>query len=517
MRSATRTRTLLAGALAATLLLGACGGGDDQAEVQVESDPSGAVTDTEGVQGATIQIVASGSLRDPEVGMSTSTGSGSGFFIDDTGLAVTNNHVVTGAGSLEVFIGGEDQGYNASVVGVSECNDLALIRVDVDDPVPFLAWHEGDINPGLDVYAAGFPLGDPEFTLTRGIVSKARADGDITGTSSIDSTIEHDANIQPGNSGGPLVTPGGRVVGVNYAGGAMATTTAQFFAISAELATDVVDELKDGDVESIGINGWAVDDGDGLAGIWVAGVAAGSPASRAGLLPGDIITTLNGVPMGTDGTFKDYCDVLRTAGDRAMSVEVLRFDTEEVLRGEINGDRELSAAYSFARELDEETNLDEGSAYTSFVTVTDDTGSITVDVPSTWTDRDTTPAIADDGSEIPYIAASPDLAEFETTYSVPGLVFVAGQSTVSPSEGLAEFAPAAGECTDGGIFDYSDSRFTGQYQVWENCGSSAAVYLVLVSQAADVPGYVFVTVVQAVTAADLEVIDQVFATFNFLG
>ena len=71
------------------------------------------------------------------------------------------------------------------------------------------------------MYAAGYPLGDPEFTLTRGIVAKAEAGGDLTGTSSIDHTIEHDANIQPGNSGGPLVDADGKVVAVNYAGGAI--------------------------------------------------------------------------------------------------------------------------------------------------------------------------------------------------------------------------------------------------------------------------------------------------------
>src|SRR5690606_23214509 len=135
------------------------------------------------------------------------------------GLAVTNNHVVAGAATLEVYIGGEgSQSYNATILGVSECNDLALIDIREDAPLPYLDWYLEEIVPGIDVYAAGFPLGDPEFTLTRGIVSKAKADGDITGAASIDHTIEHDANLQPGNSGGPLVSTDGKVVGVNYAG-----------------------------------------------------------------------------------------------------------------------------------------------------------------------------------------------------------------------------------------------------------------------------------------------------------
>src|SRR6185503_12233375 len=132
---------------------------------------------------------------------------------------------------------------------------------------PHLDWYDGDINAGLDVYAAGYPLGDPEFTLTKGIIAKAKAGGDLTGTSSIDHTVEHDANIQPGNSGGPLVDSDGKVVAINYAGGAQVTTTEQFYAIASDLAQPVVDELRQGDVESLGINGWAVhDDNVGISG-----------------------------------------------------------------------------------------------------------------------------------------------------------------------------------------------------------------------------------------------------------
>jgi len=222
----------------------------------------------------------------PEVGLSSSAGSGSGFIISSDGLAVTNNHVVTGAATLEVFIGGDTtKGYNAKVVGVSECNDLAVIDIDAPGDLPRFDWYDGAVKAGLDVYAAGFPLGDPEFTLTKGIVAKAKAGGDLTGTSSIDHTIEHDANIQPGNSGGPLVNDEGQVVAVNYAGGAEATTTAQFYGIASDLAQPVVERLRDGSYESLGINGWAVyDEAAGISGIWVAGVAPGVVVLMAGLL-----------------------------------------------------------------------------------------------------------------------------------------------------------------------------------------------------------------------------------------
>ena len=115
---------------------------------------------------------------------------------------MTNNHVVTGAALLQVYVGGEtDRVYSARVLGVSECSDLAVIYIE-GDGFPFLQWYEDEIDVGLDVYAAGFPLGDPEYTLTKGIISKARTSGE-TDWASVDAVVEHDATINPGNSGGP--------------------------------------------------------------------------------------------------------------------------------------------------------------------------------------------------------------------------------------------------------------------------------------------------------------------------
>jgi hypothetical protein len=102
------------------------------------------------------------------------------------------------------------------VLGVSECSDLAVIDIE-GEGYPYFEWHDGAINTGIDVYAAGFTFSDPEFTLTRGIVSKAEANGE-TPWASVDAVLEHDATINPGNSGGPLVGNNSKVVGVNYAG-----------------------------------------------------------------------------------------------------------------------------------------------------------------------------------------------------------------------------------------------------------------------------------------------------------
>lgn len=220
------------------------------------TEPAGPqpVGNVQDVKSAVVQIVAEGSFIDPQVGqMLNVAGSGSGFIIDPSGIAVTNNHVVTGAALLRVYVGGESEPRNARVLGVSECSDLAVIDID-GEGYPYLEWYEGNANVGLDIYAAGFPLGDPEFTLTRGIISKARAGGE-SNWASVDNVLEHDATINPGNSGGALVTGEGRVVGVNYAG---RSDTNQYFAISQAEARPVIEEMRAGkDVTSIGINGTA--------------------------------------------------------------------------------------------------------------------------------------------------------------------------------------------------------------------------------------------------------------------
>jgi S1-C subfamily serine protease len=304
-----------------------------------------AVSKLEDVQQATIQIEYLGAYRDPAIGSVSGSGYGSGFIIDPSGIAITNNHVVAGAASLKVHVGGDmDQTYNAKILGVSECSDLAVIQIEGEN-FPYLKWYEDDITVGTDVYAAGFPLGEGEYTLTRGVVSKASAPGE-TAWASVDAVIGHDATINPGNSGGPLVTKDGQVVGINYSS---RPEYNQYFAISAEKAISLAEKLGAGeDVNSIGVNGQAVVSKDGtISGVWVSSVVSGSPADKAGLQGGDVITNMEGVQLAKDGTLAEYCDILRShSATDALSVNVLRFDTQEGLQGQINGEP-LSQAFSF--------------------------------------------------------------------------------------------------------------------------------------------------------------------------
>lgn len=463
----------------------------------------------EGVADSTVQIVSQGTFVDPEFGAYEAAGSGSGFVIDSNGLAVTNNHVVAGAGLIQVYVPGEDKPRNAKVLGVSECSDLAVIDIE-GDSLPALKWYDGEVSPGLQVYAAGFPLGDPEYTLTSGIVSKANAEGE-TGWASVDHVIEHDASIQKGNSGGPLVTADGEVVGINYATWTLSNTD-QFTAIESGDARPIIDQLAKGnDVDSLGINGKTVTNEDGtLTGIWVSAVASGSPADEIGIQPGDIIDRFEGVSVGADGTMNDYCDVMRThePGD-VLSVEVVRQSTGELLEGQFNGDY-LMTTFSFADEFQDESA--DGAEYTDYTLVTDDSGMLSVSVPTDWFDVDGAP-IDLGGVSSPSIIASTSVDGFQNNWDVPGVQFIASEALIGyTADELLDLA-ASDECVSEGRVDYDDGVFTGRYESYADCGGTGAKTIVVA--AFDEDGtYGVLVAVQVVTDADLVALDEILNTFD---
>lgn len=315
----------------------------EQPTQEQPSQPTGGGIDA--VREATIQIEAQGTFVDPEFGLLVnSAGRGTGFIIDPSGIAVTNNHVVAGAALLKVWLNGESTPRNARVLGLSECSDLAVIDIDGDN-FPSLGWYDGTAKTGLEVYAAGYPLGEPQFNLTKGIISKENADGE-TSWASVDHVLGHDATINPGNSGGPLVDANGAVVGINYSTLASAN---QYFAIGSDIARPIIDKMRDGnDVDSIGVNGSAVVSEDGsISGVWVSSVKSGTPADKSGIQAGDIIYQLEGLVLATDGTMKDYCDVIRSHGPSdTLTMSVIRYGTGELLEGQLNG-RELAVSGNF--------------------------------------------------------------------------------------------------------------------------------------------------------------------------
>ena len=519
------------------LVASACGGdagGSESGDTSTASEsaptptsPAGVVSSKEDARAAVVRIVSQGSFRDPEVGFQSGVGSGSGFIVSSEGLVVTNQHVVEGAGSVEVFIDGEDRPLNARILGVSECNDLAVLDLE-GDGYPYFEWFEGTVDAGIDVWAAGFPMGDPEYSISRGSVVKAEADGE-TEWASFDFSIEHDATTEPGNSGGPVITEDGRVVGVHYAGGDLyGNGVIRRFAIPAELAIDVVEVLSQGqDQDSIGINGTAVAS-ENLAGIWVSGVRAGSPASDLGIEAGDVVLSLGGRDVVSQddldrygfATKSGYCDVLRTQGtDRAIEITVLRFDTGEVLSGELNNpERPLEVKASIADSI---TGGSDGGASYEYELIEDDSGSLQVEVPVQWTSRDSS-LWNFFGGDYPRIDVSTDIQSYLTTWGTSGV-------TVIAAPGLDEnnfastldyfttdfYANSDCEYVTSQEYDNGDAEtpVIGMYDVYENCGGDGGARFVVgvfYDQFYDV---LIVVAAQAVTDADLEVIDRALATF----
>jgi len=439
----------------------------------------------EKLQSAVIQIQAQGTFVEPgTLEASETAGRGSGFLIDPSGIAVTNNHVVVGAGTLKVWLGGDTgEQFNAKVLGASECLDLAVIQLD-KGTYPFLGWYEGDIKPALDVYSAGFPLGDPNFTLTKGIVSKADVPQEDS-WASLDHVIEHDARIRGGNSGGPLVAPDGHVVGVNYAG---IDELDYNYAIHRDQVLPYLEQLKKGErVLSLGVNAQAMAPGDdgSASGIWVSSVEAGGPADAAGVQPGDVIVDLAGITMGENGTLEDYCQVLQTQGvDAAIDVTIYRPGSDELWTGQVNGDELELAAENVTGSGG---GGGDGGTVGSFIVVSDDSGIITVRVPDTWSELSSDPFADDGGANWYSLSASPDYAGYSSDISVPGVTVSASNETnLSAEEALAQLSASADSvCTPLDVaVPYDDGFYVGVASYWTDCGGTSTDYLVLAAQAA---------------------------------
>jgi len=281
------------------------------------------------------------------------TGQGSGFFISADGYAVTNNHVVDKAETVEIATD-DGKTYSAKVIGTDPRTDVALIKVDGHNDFPHVRFAEKAPRIGDWVLAVGNPFG-LGGTVTAGIVS---ARGRDIGAGPYDDFIQIDAPVNRGNSGGPTFDVDGAVIGVNTAifspsGGSVGIA----FAIPAETVKSVVAQLKDKGAVSRGWIGVQIQpvtadiaDSLGLKGTQGALVAEpqdNSPAAKAGIQAGDVITAVNG------NAVKDARDLARQIGAIApgatVRLTVVQKGQEKTISltlGELPAQREARATES---------------------------------------------------------------------------------------------------------------------------------------------------------------------------
>jgi len=255
---------------------------------------------------------------------------GSGFIIDGDGSILTNNHVVENAQKIVVKLLGDEQEYEAKVIGRDSKTDIAVIKINTKTNLPTAAFGDSDrLEVGEWVVAIGNPFG-LDSTVTSGIVS---AKGRHIGQGPYDNFIQTDASINPGNSGGPLINLRGEIVGINTAifsrtGGNMGIG----FAIPINLAKELLPQLRGkGKVvrgylgvliqkvtpeiaESLGM--------DRGFGALVANVSKDGPAEKAGVKVGDVIVEFDGKDVRDSGDLPII--VARTPVEKKVRMKVLR-------------------------------------------------------------------------------------------------------------------------------------------------------------------------------------------------
>jgi len=223
-------------------------------------------------------------------------GTGSGVIISSDGYIVTNNHVIDGATDLEITLNNRKK-HKATLIGTDKKNDIALLKIDAGDILPYIPFSDSDnLNIGEWVLAVGNPY-NLTSTVTAGIVSaKGR---DLQGNYSTDSFIQTDAAVNPGNSGGALVNSRGELVGINTA---ISTKTGSYigysFAVPSNIAKKIIDDILEFGKVQEAIIGFLPDlREDDIQGVRIGDFSEGSNAEKAGLLKGDIIVKINDIKI----------------------------------------------------------------------------------------------------------------------------------------------------------------------------------------------------------------------------
>ncbi len=262
-------------------------------------------------------------------------GTGSGVIISPTGYIVTNNHVIKSANEISITLN-NNKAYIAELIGTDEATDIALLKIETEEDLPFMAFGDSDnAKIGEWVLAVGNPF-NLNSTVTAGIISaKAR---DLSGKN-MQSFIQTDAAVNPGNSGGALVNTNGDLIGINTA---ISSQTGSYigysFAVPSNIARKIVNDIMEyGNVQNgiLGVVGGALNSKTAeklgtktTEGFYVSEVQENTGAEKAGIKTGDIIKKVDNVEINK---FSDLTGYLKTKSpDDIVNVTLLRDGYEEI-------------------------------------------------------------------------------------------------------------------------------------------------------------------------------------------
>lgn len=276
----------------------------------------------------------------------TQTAAGSGIIISEDGYVLTNNHVISGADKITVYVnsgdGSEEQSYEATLVGSSESNDIAVLKIDVTGLNAAAFGDSDQIEVGELAVAIGNPMGQVHGSVTAGIISAVEQELTIDDVTI--NAIQTDAAINPGNSGGALFDSYGNVIGIVYAKSSSVSIEGIGYAIPVNNIKDLVaqmindpDSVKDqtkGSQIMLGITIRDITEDMSKqysmpVGVYITEVSSMSAAERAGLQKGDIITEFAGETV-TSADDLNAIKAKQTSGD-TVSVKIDRNGKEMTL------------------------------------------------------------------------------------------------------------------------------------------------------------------------------------------
>ena len=276
-------------------------------------------------------------------------GSGSGVIISSDGYIITNHHVIEKAEDIQITTN-NNQSYDAKIIGSDEQNDIALLKIETNDELPYAVFGDSDSTRiGEWVLAVGNPF-NLTSTVTAGIISAKSRNLDPTGRTT-QSYIQTDAAVNPGNSGGALINDKGELIGINTA---IQSQTGSYvgysFAVPSNIAKKVIEDILEyGNVQYgfLGVTGTSLNsfrakelDVEDTEGFFINGIDKESGANSAGIKIGDIIKDIDGIKISKFSDLKGYLNTKRP--DDIVEVNLKRDNVSKKVRVQLNKNERIN-------------------------------------------------------------------------------------------------------------------------------------------------------------------------------